>query len=684
MEEKKKEESHLEFIAEAEEIIELVSKNLITLEKSQGKPPQPDVVNAIFRGVHTLKGIAGMMGFSNVTEFSHTLENLLDAIRMGKLPLSGAVIKLLFESVDNLRKLLERVSKEGNDSLDISRLLSDLENILKKGPEDNVKLGLEELDLGHNFLKVLTEYETHRLEENIRLGANIYEVTAGFNLETFDKDLSDINSTISTFGEVITTLPTSGASPEVGIEFRLIIGTKEDYNYVSSLLSSNKVKVKEIRYDKKKDKKIKGEEREEAEAQAQAEDLPSSVKSLSMTVRVNINRLDKLLNIVGELLLNKAVISHISRDLRNMQGLTDTAIELDKAARTLDKKLNELQEGLTEVRMVPISSLFDRLTRMIRKLSRESGKIIDIRIFGEDTELDRLMVEEIADPLMHIIRNAIDHGIESQEERIKAGKKEIGTIRLSAKQKGNHVVIEVEDDGGGIDFRKVREKGVEKRLIGANTPFTEKEAIDLLFTPGFSTSKTVTEISGRGVGLDVVKKNLVKLNGTIDIETEVKKGTKFILTLPITLIILKALIVQVGSEVYALPINSVSESMSITSRDIQTVERREMIKLREKTLPILRLDEAFEMKSRKGGNEKMYVVVVGSGNRRIGFVVDALLGQQEIVIKSIGKALSRVRGIAGATELGSRKTILVLDVGVLIEEAIEGYKVKEEKIASLA
>ncbi len=682
MEEKKKEESHLEFIAEAEEIIELISKNLITLEKSQGKPPQPDVVNAIFRGVHTLKGIAGMMGFNNITEFSHTLENLLDAIRMGKLPLSGAVIKLLFESVDNLRNLLERVSKEGNDNLDIAKLLSNLENILKKGPEDDAKHRLEELDLDPNILKVLTEYETHRLEENIRLGANIYEVTAGFNLETFDKDLSDINSTISTFGEVITTLPTSGASPDVGIEFRLIIGTKEDYSYVSSLLSSNRVKVKEMRYERKKEKKIKGEEREEAEAQT--EDLPSSVKSLSMTVRVNINRLDKLLNIVGELLLNKAIISHISKDLRNMQGLTDTAIELEKAVRTLDKKLNELQEGLTEVRMVPISSLFDRLTRMIRKLSRESGKIIDIRIFGEDTELDRLMVEEIADPLMHIIRNAIDHGIESQEERIKAGKKEIGTVRLSAMQKGNHVVIEVEDDGSGIDFKKVKEKAVEKGLIGANTHFTEKEAIDLLFTPGFSTSKTVTEISGRGVGLDVVRKNLVKLNGIIDIETEVKKGTKFMLTLPITLIILKALIVQVGSEIYALPINSVSESIRITSRDIQTVERREVIKLREKTLPILRLDEAFEMKSRRGSNEKVYVVVVGSGSRRIGFVVDSLLGQQEIVIKSIGKALSSIRGIAGATELGSRKTILVLDVGVLIEEAIEGYKGKEERITSLA
>lgn len=669
MEEKKKEQSHLEFIAEAEEIIELISKNLITLEKSQGKPPQPDVVNAIFRGVHTLKGIAGMMGFNNITEFSHALENLLDAIRMGKLPLSGAVIKLLFESVDNLRNLLEKVSKEGNDNLDIVELLSDLENILKKGPEDDAKHRLEELDLDQNILKVLTEYETHRLEENIRLGANIYEVTAGFNLETFDKDLSDINSTISTFGEVITTLPTSGVSPEVGIEFRLIIGTKEDYSYVSSLLSSNRIKVREIRYDRKKEKKIKGEE-----AKAQAEDTPTSVKSLSMTVRVNINRLDKLLNIVGELLLNKAIISHISKDLRNMQGLTDTAIELEKAARTLDKKLNELQEGLTEVRMVPISNLFDRLTRMIRKLSRESGKIIDIRIFGEDTELDRLMVEEIADPLMHIIRNAIDHGIESQEERIKAGKKEIGTVKLSAMQKGNHVVIEVEDDGGGIDFEKVREKAVEKGLIGANTAIAEKEAVDLLFAPGFSTSKTVTEISGRGVGLDVVRKNLVRLNGIIDIETEMKKGSKFILTLPITLMILKALIVQVGSEIYALPINSVSESMRITSRDIQTVERREVIKLREKTLSILRLDEAFEMKSRRGSNEKVYVVVVGSGSRRIGFVVDSLLGQQEIVIKSIGKALSSIRGIAGATELGSRKTILVLDVGVLIEEAIEGYK----------
>lgn len=671
MEDKKKDEPYLEFIAEAEEILELISKNLLTMEESQDRlSPHPDIINAIFRGVHTLKGIAGMMGFNNITELSHTLENMLDAMRMGKLTLTSVVIKLLFESTDMLRKLIENVSRDGNDNIDTSRLLSDIVNILKKKPEAAAAHKLEELDLDANVLKVLTEYENHRLEENIRLGANIFEITAGFSLETFDKDLNQINSMVSGFGEVITTLPSSGSSPDIGIEFKLIIGTKEDLNYVTSILSGTNVKIREIKYQRRGEKVKTGGEREEA----QAAESPSSVKSLSMTVRVNINRLDRLLNIVGELVLNKAVITHISKNLRAIEGFSEWAIELEKAARTLDKKLNELQEGLMEVRMVPLNNLFDRLTRMARKLSRESGKIIDIRIFGEETELDRLMIEEIADPLMHIVRNSVDHGIETQEDRIKSGKNEIGTIKLSATQKGGHVVIEVEDDGSGINIKRVKDIAVEKGLIAPNSSFTEKEAIDLLFTPGFSTSKVVTEVSGRGVGLDVVRKNLIKLNGTIDIETKEKAGTRFIITLPLTLMILKALIVQVADDIFALPINSVSESLMITKRDIQTVERREVIQLRERTLPILRLEDAFDMKSKDVNPDSMYVVVVGSANRKIGFVVDALLGQQEIVIKSLGKILSGIQGVAGATELGNRKTVLVLDVSALIEESVQDYK----------
>lgn len=671
MENKKKDEPYLEFIAEAEEILEVISKNLLTMEESQDRlSPHPDIINAIFRGVHTLKGIAGMMGFNNITELSHTLENMLDAMRMGKLTLTSVVIKLLFESTDMLRKLIENVSRDGNDNIDTSRLLSDIVNILKKKPEAAAAHKLEELDLDANVLKVLTEYENHRLEENLRLGANIFEITAGFSLETFDKDLNQINSMVSGFGEVITTLPSSGASPDIGIEFKLIIGTKEDLNYVTSILSGANVKIREIKYQRKNEKIKPGGEHEEA----QAAESPSSVKSLSMTVRVNINRLDRLLNIVGELVLNKAVITHISKNLRAVEGFSEWAIELEKAARTLDKKLNELQEGLMEVRMVPLNNLFDRLTRMARKLSRESGKIIDIRIFGEETELDRLMIEEIADPLMHIVRNSVDHGIETQEDRIKSGKNEIGTIKLSATQKGGHVVIEVEDDGSGINIKRVKDIAVEKGLIALNSSFTEKEAIDLLFTPGFSTSKVVTEVSGRGVGLDVVRKNLIKLNGTIDIETKEKAGTRFIITLPLTLMILKALIVQVADDIFALPINSVSESLMITKRDIQTVERREVIQLRERTLPILRLEDAFDMKSKDVNSDSMYVVVVGSGNRKIGFVVDALLGQQEIVIKSLGNILSGIQGVAGATELGNRKTVLVLDVAALIEESVQEHK----------
>jgi two-component system chemotaxis sensor kinase CheA len=323
-----------------------------------------------------------------------------------------------------------------------------------------------------------------------------------------------------------------------------------------------------------------------------------------------------------------------------------------------------------EIRMIPVGQLYEKMSRIVRKISREQGKKVELRFFGADTELDKLIVEDISDPMMHIIRNAIDHGIESPAKRISLGKEEKGTIRISSYQKGNHVVIEVEDDGHGIDLDKIRTKALQKGLVTDVTSISDRDTLDLIFMPGFSTNDNVNEISGRGVGMDVVRNNIAAVSGMVDIETTKGKGSRFIITLPITLAIIKALIISSAGRTYALPITSVMESLLLTDADIRTVERKEVIQLREQTLPLLRIEKFFSTSRPEDRPREFYVVVVGVAEKRLGIVVDDLLGQQDIVIKSLGESFKRFKGISGAADLGDQRTILVLDVGGMINETM--------------
>jgi two-component system, chemotaxis family, sensor kinase CheA len=331
--------------------------------------------------------------------------------------------------------------------------------------------------------------------------------------------------------------------------------------------------------------------------------------------------------------------------------------------------------------MIPIGQIFDRLVRIVRKLSRELGKEVDLQISGEETKLDKSMIEEIADPLMHLIRNSLDHGIETKEERKKSGKPEVGIINLRAIQKGNNVVVEVEDNGSGIDLSKIYQKGLERGILEKDKEYDRQQILNVLFSPGFSTAESVTEISGRGVGLDVVAKNITKLSGMVDIETEEGQGTKFTITLPITMVIIKALIVHVGPEIFAIPLNSVSESLMMLSREIRTIEGKEVAQLRGRTLPLLRLRDIYQLHTNQRA-DRLYIVVVGLVEKRLGLVVDSIKGQQEIVIKPLGEILKNTPGIAGATELGNRKTILVLDIGALVEEASQAPSKSASRIES--
>jgi two-component system chemotaxis sensor kinase CheA len=422
----------------------------------------------------------------------------------------------------------------------------------------------------------------------------------------------------------------------------------------------------------------------EAAAAGQAAPVPdgwgeASLRSATQTVRVEIGRLDALMTIVGELALEKTVLAGIADHLKQAGGAPALASALTKASRSLEKRLTELQERVMEVRMVPLSQAFDKMARTVRKLSRDAGKEVDLVVSGADTKLDKLIVEEIVDPLMHITRNAIDHGIEPPGERQAAGKPVRGRIDLSAYQKGNHVVIEVADDGQGLDFDRVREVAVARGLLPDDgPPLKVREAFDLLCAPGFSTCDAVTEISGRGVGMDVVKTSIRRLSGVLDFETTRGRGTKMIITLPMTLAIIQALIVSGCGRTYAIPLNQVQENLMIAPGEIRTIDRREVIQLRERTLPIARLERLFRLEPPEGwrpgssrGDGTLYVVVVGVGDLRMGLVVDELIGQQDVVVKSIGELLKAVRGIAGAADLGNQQTILVLDVGALIDEAIQ-------------
>jgi two-component system chemotaxis sensor kinase CheA len=414
-------------------------------------------------------------------------------------------------------------------------------------------------------------------------------------------------------------------------------------------------------------------QREAPQAMQAAAALPQKIqdthlKSTSTTVRVDIEKLDRILNTIGELTLAKGAVKRIGIELAESFGRASLVHDVHKIAMSLERRLAELQDQVLEIRMVPIGQIFSRLSQIVRRYSREIGKQIDLVMYGEDTELDKFLAEEIVDPLMHLIRNSIDHGIEMSDNRKAKGKKENGTITLKAYQKGNHVLIEVRDDGGGINIEKVREKAVEKRLIDDDVELVDKEVVQFIFTPGFSTKDVVSEVSGRGVGLDVVKQKLSALGGFADVETKRDVGTTFILTLPITLAIIKALIVRVGNERFAVPLTSMSETLIVDHKEIQTIEWKEVYYLRGEMLPMIRVSKFFGLDSDVG--ERSFAVVVGFGERRVGLLIDELFGQQEIVIKTLGDYLKKVKGFAGAAEIGKHEVILVLDTEVLIDESL--------------
>lgn len=673
-----------DFLAESEEILEQLNLDLVTLGDAieHGGEVDPGLLNTIFRGAHSFKGISGMFGFDDLCELCHHMENLLDSLRLGKVSLSEKLIETLFALLEVLTRLVHGKAQAEDFTLDITPYIHRIDALLRG--EELAAQPLPAQGIDPAILRVLTEYEEHRLNESIKNGKNILRVAANFSLMSFDVELAALTDQLKQYGEVLSTLPSAGDIPG-HIGFQLLFGTRNTGEELEGILQSEDLTVVSL-YSPVEVAVPLGLPAQPHPARAVAvevevvakegesneEERAASLRSLSRTVRVDIDKLDNLMNIVGELVLSKSAITALAVQLKQ-QASNDLTVELQKATRGLERRLEELQQGVMDVRMVPISQIFDKMVRIIRRVSNEQGKRIALDIRGAETELDKLIVEDLSDPLMHLIRNAVDHGIEPAAERVAAGKSEKGTITLWAAQKGNHVVLEIGDDGRGIDANRVRQKAIERGMISPETELSREDIYNLIFLPGFSTRDEVTDLSGRGVGMDVVKNNIAALSGAIEIDSEFGRGTLMTITLPITLAIIKALIVRVSGRSYAIPINAVLETLMIDATAIRTIERREILELRQKTLPLLRLTEVFALPvAEKLGTTRSFVVVTGMAEKRIGIMVDELIGQQDVVIKSLGKTLSFVRGIAGAADLGNQKTILVLDVGGLMNEALRG------------
>jgi len=673
-----------EFLGETEEILEKLNLDLVLLgDGIESGESDPELLNSIFRGAHSLKGLAGMFGFTDISDLAHHMENLLDRLRLGKVILDGILVEVLFEAIDLLTRLVQGKGETEDFTLDTAPLLDRIEAILGGRSAGTATPG--EGKIPQEILSVLTEYEEHRLQENLRKGRNLLRVQATFSLTTFDQELAELTEALKQQGEVISTLPCVGDIAE-RIAFQILLGSASDLATISAalnrddlrieLLSAGQVSVASPAKGLSSDIELLAEPlREElaggVEGARDSGDGGASLRSISRTVRVDIDKLDQLMNIVGELVLSKGAIAELGQRLRSVAD-SELVGNLQKATRMLERRLDELQKGVMEVRMVPIVQLFEKMTRIVRRVAGEQGKKVTLDIRGADTELDKLIIEDLSDPLMHIIRNAIDHGIELPEERLANGKPEKATICLWASQKGNHVVIEVSDDGRGIDPEMVRRKAVQKGLVAASAELSREDVYDLILTPGFSTRDEVSELSGRGVGLDVVRNNIAALSGMLELDSDVGQGTSISITLPITLAIIKALIIESCGRTYAIPINSVLETLMLEPGAIRSIEKREMIELRQSTLPLLRLDDVFRLPQATRNGGKFFTVVVGLAEKRMGIVADQLLGQQDVVIKSLGNTLSFVRGIAGAADLGNQQTILVLDVGGLMGEALRG------------
>jgi two-component system chemotaxis sensor kinase CheA len=718
-----------EFLSEAQEIVEGLGRDLLALDEGVRKGSiDPSLVNDVFRAVHTLKGLAGLFGASRMASLSHELEELLDHLRLGRVELTPQVLDLLFRSVELYGRILQ-VEKEGREQPmpEVDELIHDLHR--GTGGQSSAS-PVGQYDLDASLLAVLTEYEEHRLRTNIAQGMRLYRLRVQFQLATIDQALDELKAIAKPHGEIITYLPTGAGADADSIELDILMASAAQVTGLRAALEGRGVEIEEIARRAGvpaamppppsarpvvpslppppaagiEPGSIRPSPSIDADSQAIREHGtgagPSAaapapdpfgtnkalelgtIRSVAQTVRVDIHKLDRLMNIVGELSIVRTSLARVVERLRAQQSDRELAADVQRLQRTFERHLGAMQQGILEVRMVPLGQVFDKLARVVRQISREADKLVNLVITGAETEVDKLIVEELSDPLMHMMRNAIDHGIESRAEREAVGKPAIGTIALNAFQKGNHVVIEIEDDGRGIDGKSLLDKAIRRGLVATDEArnISRQEVLNLVFIPGLSTKADVSELSGRGVGMDVVKTNIAKLGGVIDLQSEDGIGTKVTVTLPITLAIISALVVRLANRLFAIPLANVQEAVVLDQGGVRNVDGRELVTLRGSSLQLCRLGRLFGLPEEyrdDGPRPREYIVVTIAGSRRLGLVVSTLVGEQDVVIKALGRSLKNIRGFAGASELGDQRIALVIDAPALIEELAAGSERRE-------
>lgn len=687
------------FIDETKEHLQSLNEHILELEK---EPEDTDTINEIFRAAHTLKGMAGTMGYTRMQRLTHDLENVFQEIRNGNMKANAKLIDILFRGLDALEGYLEIISTTGAEGTeDNEDIIKDLDELVKEGTgkasngeakEEKEKAApaqpkAEGSDKDKFRNIPVSEYEIVAMDNAKQEGQNILGITVYLQESCILKAARAflVFKSVEDKGELIKSVPTTEQieDEEFDFDFSWILATKEDKETIKKLIMNVSeiadVAIDEFTYSAEQPEEKQEEKQEEKTVAATAvtpkeekKEAPKKPaikgKVASRSVRVDIDKLDVLMNLVSELIIAKNALVSVS----SAEGATDLSSNstFNENIEYLERVTTNLHESVMKVRMVPIESVVNRFPRMIRDLNRKLNKKMELYMTGEDTELDRTVIDELGDPLMHLLRNSADHGLESNEERVRLGKPEVGSIYLDAYQDGNNVTIEVRDDGAGINIEKVKNKAIEKGTITEQQAETmsEKDFIDLLFRPSFSTADKISDVSGRGVGLDVVKTKIESLGGSIEAKTVKGEGSTFTIQLPLTLAIIQALMVEVGKEKYAIPLGNIDTIEDISLDEIKLVQSKEVIHLRGSVIPIVRMNEVLEMEEyeRDPESRSMVVVVVKKGDQRLGLGVDNLLGQQETVIKSMGHHITNAKLFSGATILGDGEVALILDTNTLV------------------
>lgn len=623
-----------DFLMDATEMLDELDQSFVELEDS---PKDMDLLNKVFRAMHTIKGSAGFLGFDQVIVISHESENILNLLRQEKMKITPVVMDGLLKALDLLKLLISNIRNKDDTKVDIEQVDIILKEIVNAGEED-------EGDVKSQAVEVSPADEKATIKKEKKKAKAKKADTAASEKKAAQKKGKKKGKE-------------EGIPPKLGeilVEEKVI--SKEEMEDVLAEQNSD-LKLGEELLQKNM---IKEQDLEMALAKQGKE------PKADVTIRVETSRLESVLNLVGELVLSRNMLIKTTSRLSESYPEDKNVSVLSDTIASLDHVTTDLQWAVMKTRMQPIGRVFNKFIRMVRDLSRSMEKDVDLVIFGEDTELDKNIIEDIGDPLVHLVRNAVDHGIEKPEEREMTGKPRKATLKLSAFHEGKDVVIEVSDDGKGIDPDVIKRKAVEKGLVSEADAerMNEKDILKFIFSPGFSTAEKVTDTSGRGVGMDVVKNNVSKLNGTIDTDSEVGKGTKISIRLPLTIAIIQALMVKVGAENYAIPLNNVEEIVRVRQKDIKTIDKKEVLHQRGSVIPLMRLAELLSVDS-SSTDEWLYTIIIALGENRIGLLADRLIGEEEIVIKSLGDYLEDVDVVKGATITGDGDVVLILDVAAL-------------------